>query len=121
MLNGQSKEAMLASNCVLLASGTATLEAALMLRPMIVAYKMATLSWAILSRMAATKFVSLHADRSLRLNGTCTQVLKLNLVQRKDYKDTITELKNFIKNKNSNPSLLKISIRMFFHINILHS
>ena len=42
----------------------------------------------------ATKFVSLHADRSLRLNGSCTQVLKLNLVQRKDYKDTITELKN---------------------------
>ena len=59
LLNGQSKEAMLASNCVLLASGTATLEAALMLRPMVVAYKMSTLSWAILSRMAATKFVSL--------------------------------------------------------------
>ena len=42
----------------------------------------------------ATKFVSLHADRSLRLNRTCTQVLRLNLVQRKGYSDTITELKN---------------------------
>ena len=42
----------------------------------------------------AAKYVSLHADRSLRLNSTCTQVLRLNLVQKKGYKDTITELKN---------------------------
>lgn len=44
--------------------------------------------------LEATKFVSLHADRSLRLNRGCTQVLRLNLVQRKGYQDTITELKN---------------------------
>ncbi len=44
--------------------------------------------------LEATKFVSLHADRSLKLNRTCTQVLRLNLVQRKGYSDTITELKN---------------------------
>ena len=44
--------------------------------------------------LESTKFVSLHADRSLRLNRSCTQVLKLNLVQRKGYQDTITELKN---------------------------
>ena len=44
--------------------------------------------------LEATKFVSLHADRSLRLNRTCTQVLRLNLVQRKGYQDTIIELKN---------------------------
>lgn len=42
----------------------------------------------------AAKYVSLHADRSLRLNRTCTQVLRLNLVQKKGYQDTITELKN---------------------------
>ena len=42
----------------------------------------------------AAKYVSLHADRSLRLNSTCTQVLRLNLVQKKGYQDTITELKN---------------------------
>lgn len=44
--------------------------------------------------LEATKFVSLHADRSLRLNRTCTQVLRLNLAQRKGYQDTIIELKN---------------------------
>ena len=44
--------------------------------------------------LEATKFVSLHADRSLKLNRSCTQVLRLNLVQRKGYQDTITELKN---------------------------
>ena len=44
--------------------------------------------------LEASKFVSLHADRSLRLNRTCTQVLRLNLVQRKGYQDTIIELKN---------------------------
>ena len=46
------------------------------------------------SPLEATKFVSLHADRTLKLNRSCTQVLKLNLVQRKGYQDTITELKN---------------------------
>ena len=44
--------------------------------------------------LESTKFVSLHADRTLKLNRTCTQVLRLNLVQRKGYQDTITELKN---------------------------
>lgn len=44
--------------------------------------------------LEATKFVSLHADRALKLNRTCTQVLRLNLVQRKGYQDTLTELKN---------------------------
>ena len=44
--------------------------------------------------LEATKFVSFHADRVLRLNRSCTQVLRLNLVQNKDYQDTITELKN---------------------------
>ena len=44
--------------------------------------------------ISASKYVSLHADRTLRLNRSCTQVLRLNLVQSKGYEDTITELKN---------------------------
>ena len=42
----------------------------------------------------STKFVSIHPDRALRMNNTCTQVLRLNLVQKKGYEDTIIELKN---------------------------
>jgi len=42
----------------------------------------------------AAKYVSMHADRTLRLNRSCTQVLRLQLVQSKSYQDTMVELKN---------------------------
>ena len=59
MLDGQSRLAMTAADAVLLASGTATLEAALLQRPMVVAYQMSALSFAIMSRLATTRYVSL--------------------------------------------------------------
>ncbi|MEI7613449.1 MAG: lipid-A-disaccharide synthase [Betaproteobacteria bacterium] len=51
MLFGHAHEAMMASDAVLVASGTATLEAALLKRPMAIAYKMAPLTYRLMKRM----------------------------------------------------------------------
>ncbi len=48
MLFGHAHEAMMAADAVLVASGTATLEAALLKRPMAIVYKMAPLSYRLM-------------------------------------------------------------------------
>ncbi|WP_339486100.1 lipid-A-disaccharide synthase [Pseudomonas sp. EL_65y_Pfl2_R95] len=59
LLNGQSHLALAACDAVLIASGTATLEALLYKRPMIVAYRLAPLTFKILSRMVKSPYFSL--------------------------------------------------------------
>lgn len=59
LVHGSSQECLMAADSVLIASGTATLEAMLCSTPMVVAYKMAPLSYAIISRMLKTPYVSL--------------------------------------------------------------
>jgi lipid-A-disaccharide synthase len=59
LFNGRSHEIMAAADAVLLASGTVTLEAMLLKKPMVVAYKMAPLTYSIISRLIKTPFVSL--------------------------------------------------------------
>ncbi len=58
-LDGQSHAALAACDAVLIASGTATLEALLYKRPMVVAYRLAPLTWWILKRMVTSPYVSL--------------------------------------------------------------
>ncbi|NBA95375.1 lipid-A-disaccharide synthase [Pseudomonas sp. R5(2019)] len=59
LLDGQSHLALAACDTVLIASGTATLEALLYKRPMVVAYRLAPLSYWILKRMVKSPYVSL--------------------------------------------------------------
>ncbi|MDR2112168.1 MAG: lipid-A-disaccharide synthase [Candidatus Accumulibacter sp.] len=59
LLFGHAHEAMAAADAVLVASGTATLEAALLKRPMVIVYKMAPLSYRLMRRMGYLPYVGL--------------------------------------------------------------
>jgi len=59
VLSGQSHTALAACDVTLIASGTATLEAALFKRPMVIAYRMGALSWQIMRRKQLQPWVGL--------------------------------------------------------------
>ncbi|MGH1469694.1 MAG: lipid-A-disaccharide synthase [Cellvibrionaceae bacterium] len=59
LMLGRSHEIMCAADAVMMASGTTTLEAMLLKKPMVVAYKFPALSYAILSRLIKTPHIAL--------------------------------------------------------------
>lgn len=59
LLFGHAHEAMAAADVVLVASGTATLEAALLQRPMVITYRMPRLSWWIMTSRRYQPWVGL--------------------------------------------------------------
>jgi lipid-A-disaccharide synthase len=58
-LFGHAQDAMIAADAVLVASGTATLEAALLRRPMVIAYRLSPITFAIAKKMVRTPWVGL--------------------------------------------------------------
>ena len=59
ILFGHAHDAMEAADIVIVASGTATLEAALLKKPMVITYRMPAISWQILKRMRYQPYVGL--------------------------------------------------------------
>jgi len=59
LVNGRSHDCIAAADAVLVASGTATLEVALMRKPMVIAYRLAWLSHRIMKRMAYLPWIGL--------------------------------------------------------------
>lgn len=59
LVDGQSHDVLMASDLIILASGTASLEAMLLGRPMIVCYKLARLTYMLASRMLKVPYVGL--------------------------------------------------------------
>ena len=59
ILFGHAQDALAAADVALVASGTATLEAALLGKPMVITYKMAGTSWQLMRRMGYLPYVGL--------------------------------------------------------------
>ena len=57
--DGDSETAMCSADVVLVNSGTATLEALLLKRPMVMSYRLGALTYAVVSRMTTTEFFAL--------------------------------------------------------------
>lgn len=59
IVRGRSRDVMASSDVVLLASGTATLEAMLLKKPMVVGYRLSRVSYALVSRLVKVPYVAL--------------------------------------------------------------
>jgi lipid-A-disaccharide synthase len=59
ILQGQAEIAMLAADAVIVNSGTATLEAMLLRRPMVMSYRLGALTYGLVSRLVTTSFFAL--------------------------------------------------------------
>jgi lipid-A-disaccharide synthase len=92
------------AKCAIAASGTVTLELALSGCPMVVAYKISPVSFAILKRLVRTRFISLVniiAEKEVvkeLIQGECTPENILKSLQKLDSQKQIAEFKK-LKNK----------------------
>jgi len=92
---GTARDAMIASDVILLASGTATLEAMLCKRPMVAAYKLAPLTYKIMQRLYKAPFFTLP-------NLLANEAIIPELLQEEVNADNMSsQLLNFFETDNS--------------------
>jgi lipid-A-disaccharide synthase len=92
MLFGHAQDAMIAADGVLVASGTATLEAALLKRPMVITYRMPALSWWLMKRKRYQPYVGLP-------NILCERFVVPELLQEDATPENLTQaLLNLVNN-----------------------
>ena len=96
-----SRQAMAAADFVILASGTASLEAMLLRRPMVVCYKLAAITYAIASRMVQVEHMAIP-------NLLAGERLAPEYVQREvNTENLLGEIRRFMKNPAPDPELLE--------------
>lgn len=88
LFDGHSRDVMAASNAVLLASGTAALEALLLKKPMIVAYKLSPVTYWIAKRLLQVPYYSLpnllageYLVEEITQNDVCAEILTPKLLK----------------------------------------
>lgn len=103
LIDGHSHEVMAAADVVLLASGTTALEAMLLKKPMVVAYRLKTLSYWIIKSLIKVPYVSLPnllsnqalVPELLQLEATPENIAEQTLKQLNDDKNRIALKEHF--------------------------
>jgi len=95
LLFGHAQDAMIAADGVLVASGTATLECALLKRPMVITYKMPALSWWMIKRKRYQPYSGLP-------NILCERFVVPELIQEDATPENLTQaLLNLVNDKDA--------------------
>ncbi|BBI99510.1 lipid-A-disaccharide synthase [Ferrigenium kumadai] len=95
LLFGHAQDAMVAADGVLVASGTATLECALLKRPMVITYRMPALSWWLMKRKSYQPYYGLP-------NILCERFIVPELMQEDATPENLTQaLLNLVNDKEA--------------------
>lgn len=106
LLFGHAQDAMIAADGVLVASGTATLECALLKRPMVITYKMPALSWRMIRRKRYQPFVGLP-------NILCERFVVPELIQEDATPENLAQaLLNLVNDKDAVARLEEIFLEL---------
>ncbi len=110
LMIGHSHEAICASDFVITVSGTATLEAALFKKPMIVVYKTSLISWLILKNMILIPYIGL--PNILLKKFIVPEYLQGNATPEKISKKTMEIMQNMKLQKNLNVIFKELHISL---------